>query len=156
MKNLEFRITKMKEKVAGVVLYSIFYILYSASPALAAATEKWGSLTDDKATGLASQANLSDPGGTVEKLMSNIVGFLTLGAILWFVIMIIIGAYGWISAGGDAKAVEAAQKRISNSIVGLVVVFISLAFLTVLGYLLGVKVLGVGDFIRNLSIYGDK
>ncbi|MAG60110.1 hypothetical protein CMO96_04990 [Candidatus Woesebacteria bacterium] len=84
--------------------------------------------------------------------ISRIIGVLTVVAILWFVFQIIIGAYGWISAGGDAKSVEAARSRITNAVIGLIVVFVALIFVSVIGFLLGIgNILDIGTFINNLT-----
>lgn len=91
-------------------------------------------------------------GGLLEKLLSNIIGFLTVGAILWFVVQVIIGGYGLMTAGGDPKGAADARQRIINSVIGLVVVFVALVFVSVIGFLLGVDVLKIGNFINNLSI----
>lgn len=94
-----------------------------------------------------------DPGGLLQTLFSNVLGFLTVGAILWFLVQIIMGGYNWISAGGDPKSVSAARSRVMNAVIGLVVVFVSLIFVSVLGYLLGIEeVLNIGDFVNKLSI----
>ncbi|MBI2591020.1 MAG: hypothetical protein HYW33_04120 [Candidatus Blackburnbacteria bacterium] len=91
-------------------------------------------------------------GGLLEKLLSNIIGFLTVGAILWFVVQIVIGGYSLMTASGDPKGAADARQGITNSIIGLVVVFVALIFVSVIGFLLGVDVLKIGDFVNNLSI----
>lgn len=96
-------------------------------------------------------AYASGSGGLLEKLLSSVIGFLTLGAILWFVVQIIIGGYGLMTSGGDPKSAADSRQRIINAVIGLVVVFVALIFAAVIGYLLGVDVLKVGDFINKLS-----
>ncbi|MBI4029509.1 MAG: hypothetical protein HY376_04060 [Candidatus Blackburnbacteria bacterium] len=91
-------------------------------------------------------------GGLLEKLLSNIIGFLTVGAILWFIVQIVIGGYSLMTAGGDPKGAADARQRIINAVIGLVVVFIALVFVSVIGFLLGIDILKIGNFINNLSI----
>ena len=43
------------------------------------------------------------PVGTFEKLVSNIIGILTLVAVLWFALQIIFAGLGMIGAQGDEK-----------------------------------------------------
>lgn len=84
--------------------------------------------------------------------LSKIVGVLTVAAILWFVLQIILASYSWMSAGGDAKAVENARSKLTNAIVGLIVVFFALVLASVIGFLLGIpNILDVGGFISRLS-----
>lgn len=84
--------------------------------------------------------------------LSKIIGVLTVAAILWFVLQIILASYGWMSAGGDAKAIENARSKLTNAIVGLIVVFFALVLASVIGFLLGIpNILDVGGFIKTLS-----
>lgn len=92
------------------------------------------------------------PGNLLEKTLSSVIGLMTVGGILWFTIQIIIAGYGWMTSGGDVKAAADARTRVINALIGLVVVLGSLVLVSVLGYLLGVDVLKVGDFIDKLSI----
>jgi hypothetical protein len=73
-----------------------------------------------------------------EKVITVIVGFLTIAAILWFALQIIIGGFGWISAGGDPKAAENARKRITNAVIGIIVVIMALTLVRLVGSLLGI------------------
>lgn len=77
------------------------------------------------------------------QVISNIVGVLTAAAIIWFVFQFIIGAFGWITAGGDQKAVEGARARITNAVIGIIIVAIALVFISLLGSLLGIDILNL-------------
>ncbi len=83
--------------------------------------------------------------------ISKVIGVLTAAAVLWFVIHFILGAYEWIGASGDPKALENARNRIIHSIIGLVIVFASLIFVSFLGNLFGFDVLDLGKMINTLS-----
>lgn len=85
------------------------------------------------------------------QVVSNIVGFLTAVAIIWFVFQFILGAISWISAGGDAKAVESAKAKLSNAVLGIVVVLIALVLVGVIGALLKVDILNLGGFISAIT-----
>mgnify|MGYP001561311818 FL=1 len=102
--------------------------------------------------GLGPLGDPQQPGALLEKLVSNVVGFMTVGGILWFTIQIIIAGYGWMTSGGDVKAAADARTRVINALIGLVVVFGALVLVSVVGYLLGVDVLKIGCFVDNLSI----
>ena len=49
-----------------------------------------------------------------------IEAFLGLLAII-FIILIILGGYGWMMAGGDESKVTAAKERIKQAIIGLII-----------------------------------
>ena len=77
---------------------------------------------------------------------------MTVGAILWFIVQIVIGGYSLMTAGGDPKGAADARQGITNAVIGLVVVFIALVFISVIGFLMGIDILKIDDFINNLSI----
>lgn len=85
------------------------------------------------------------------QVISNIIGFLTAVAIIWFVFQFILGAMSWISAGGDAKAVESAKAKLSNAVLGIVVILIALILIGVIGALLKVDILNLGGFISAIT-----
>lgn len=86
-----------------------------------------------------------------QTVLSNIIGVLAASGIIWFVFQFIIGAIGWMSAGGDSKAIEEARKRIMNAVIGLVIVLTAVVLISVVGELLGVPVLNIAEFIGKLT-----
>lgn len=44
------------------------------------------------------------------------------GSIIFF-FMLVIGAIQWISSGGDKQALEAARGRITNALIGIIILF---------------------------------
>jgi hypothetical protein len=74
---------------------------------------------------------------TFSNLMTSVIGVLTIVAIIWFVFLLITGGIGYMSAGGDKSRIESASKRVTNALVGLVVVVISIFIVKLIGYLLG-------------------
>ncbi len=77
-------------------------------------------------------------------------GFLTIGnfvnnalliafafAILFVLIMLIWGAFEWISSGGDKENVGKARGRIINALIGLAVLAVAYALAKVAGQFLG-------------------
>ena len=72
-----------------------------------------------------------------DNVMSKTIGFLTICAVLWFVLQFFLGAFKWISSGGDSKAVEGARHQITHAVVGLILVFIALVVVQLLAELFG-------------------
>ncbi|MBI2426513.1 MAG: hypothetical protein HYV34_01575 [Candidatus Kerfeldbacteria bacterium] len=60
---------------------------------------------------------------TVTKVIQWVLGLLGLVA----VIMIIIGGFRWMTAGGNEEKVEAAKKILTASIIGLIIVLLAWA-----------------------------
>lgn len=86
-----------------------------------------------------------------ENVLSTTVGVLTASAIIWFIFQFIIGAFDWISAGGDSKAIEAARKRLTNAAIGLAIALGALVIVSVIGFLLGIDILNIQYFIFKVS-----
>lgn len=58
------------------------------------------------------------------------LGFL-IGAIIFF-FMLVVGAIAWISSGGDKQALEAARSRITNALIGIIILFASYAIISLI------------------------
>jgi len=84
---------------------------------------------------------LANPGSSAVGIFSNfisqVIGVLTIVAILWAIFSIVTGAISIISSGGDKQALESARKRIMNGIIGLIVVLVALLIIELVGYFLG-------------------
>ena len=102
------------------------------------------------------QTPVDHPGTLLEKLLSNIVGFLVVGAILWFVVQFVLAGYSFMTAGGDPKAAADARNRIVNASIGLVVAFIALIFTSIIASLVGIDVLDINGFLSKITIGGGK
>ena len=82
----------------------------------------------------------TDPTTQVEGILSTVIGFLTIIAVIFFVIQIILAGYGFISGQGDEKKIEASRKKLTDSILGLTIVVVAF---------------GLGAFISNLLGLSD-
>lgn len=86
-------------------------------------------------------------------VISTTIGVLTLVAILWFVFVFITGAIGIISSGGDKGSLEAAKKKITNGLIGLVVTIFSVIIIRLIGSFVGLgDLLLFGDLFTKLQI----
>lgn len=84
---------------------------------------------------------IEDAAGMFNKIISNIIGVMTIGAGIWFIFQFIIGAYSWMAAGSDQQAIQNAQQKITNAVMGLVVVVAAYALISLLGAILGFEIL---------------
>lgn len=90
--------------------------------------------TIDKTPGLSNYTDL-DKGG-LTTLLSIVLKLLVVIAAIWTLLQIIFAGYGFMSAGGDPKAIEAAWSKIWQSIIGLTVVAGSFVLAAIFGYLI--------------------
>jgi len=91
-------------------------------------------------------------GLTLNKVVSTIIGFLTIIAALWFLFQFIIAGFQWIGAGGDKNNTTAARDKITNSLIGLLIVVIAWAVIGVVGKVLGLDILNPGEILQTLGI----
>ena len=80
--------------------------------------------------GLGPFANVS--GGTeglqnITKLISSIIGFMTIAGFIWFIFQFLIGGFNWITSGGDKAKLQSAKDRITHSLIGLIVLVVGWA-----------------------------
>jgi len=89
--------------------------------------------------------------GAFAKIISNVIGIMTIVAGIWFIFQFTIGAISWMTAGGDPKKVEEATTKFRNSIIGLVVVVLAYALISLISKILGFDILNIIGLIENLS-----
>lgn len=94
--------------------------------------------------------NISGSPGGLILFFSNILRLTFVIAGIYAFINFIIAGYGYMSAGGDSKAIASAWARIWQSLVGLVIIVGSFAFAALLGQVL----FGDPTYILSPTIYG--
>jgi hypothetical protein len=89
----------------------------------------------------------------VAKIVSTIIGVLTIAGGIWFLFQFIIGGFNWITSGGDKAKLQSARDRITNAFIGLVVLVGGWAILALAGHFFGVDFLinNPGTIINQLS-----
>lgn len=88
--------------------------------------------------------------GTFSKLSDLTAGGMVSGAIslvlilvsLVFFFILVLGGLSWITSGGDEKKVAAARAKITNALIGLVIVFAAWAIMKLIGAVFGIDILG--------------
>lgn len=93
-----------------------------------------------------------DPGASAfTNFISKAIGIMTVVAFIWFIFQLFIGAISWLSSGGDKVKLQEAQKKISTSIVGLVIVISAIFLVKIIGLIFGVDMLDLTNLIINLG-----
>lgn len=85
-------------------------------------------------------------------VFSTGIGILTVAAGIWFIIQIFAGAFQWLAGGGEKQALQNAQKRIINAVLGLFVVIFSYALISIVGLVFGIKILSPFESIYQSGI----
>lgn len=89
----------------------------------------------------------------VQRLVTSLVGLLTVVAGFVFLFMFLSGAIGIITSGGDKAAYETARKRITYGIIGLVVVIAAIFVTDLITTFLGVPdILNINAMLNVIKI----
>jgi len=97
-------------------------------------------------------ADVSPASNLFTKVISTIIGLITIVAGIWFLIQLLLAGFNWISSSGDKNKVQEAQHKITNSVIGLTIVVAAYALTSLLGKILGINVLDLGGAISSLGI----
>lgn len=75
---------------------------------------------------------------------------LTITAGLAFIVYFILGAFKWITSGGDQGKTEEAKKQLTQAAIGIIVVVVSYFVIDIIGKVLGFKILSPGSTLNNI------
>lgn len=91
----------------------------------------------------------------IGSLVGSIAGVLIIvGAIIAFVYLI-WGGLQWITSGGDKAGLETARGRITNAIIGLIIVAAAWAIMWLVGRFIGVDILGGNIPLPKAHLKGE-
>lgn len=76
--------------------------------------------------------------GALAGMISWVIIVLTSVGVIAALIFLIWGAIKWITSGGDREKLDSARRTIIFSIIGLVVILLSVVIMNVIGGLIGV------------------
>jgi len=80
----------------------------------------------------------------VGELTARLVTIVFLLAGIFFFIQIVLGGLLWINAGGDPKSLDSARARITNAVIGLVIVVAAYAISRIVLAALGIDIFREG------------
>lgn len=79
--------------------------------------------------------NLGDIISAVIPYLFGAAGFLLLLYLIW-------GGFSYMLSGGDPKAAESAKQKITNALVGFVIIFVAYWLVQLLGMMFGISQFG--------------
>ena len=79
-------------------------------------------------------AGVIDGVGFFSKFIPALITLAFIVGTLVFVGILIMGAIQWISSGSDKQSLEGARSRITNAVIGIIVLFSTYAILSFVGY----------------------
>lgn len=87
-----------------------------------------------------------EPGAYIGNLISTAIGAVIMIAAVIALVYLIMGAFDWITSGGDKQKLESARGKITNGIIGLILVAASWAIMGLVGQFFSFE-----NFPENLS-----
>jgi succinate dehydrogenase/fumarate reductase cytochrome b subunit len=76
-----------------------------------------------------------------KSFIPGLIGLAFVAGVIIFFFMLILGAIQWISSGGDKQALEGARGRVTNAIIGLVILFSLFAVLDLIHVFFGITIM---------------
>jgi hypothetical protein len=90
---------------------------------------------------------------TMEKVISQILGILTIIAVIFFAVQIIFAGYSFISAEGDEKKMLTARQSLTNGVLGLTIVVVAVGLGSLLATLAGIpNVLDLNTMFTSMGL----
>lgn len=83
-----------------------------------------------------------DPKTPVGTILSNSLYIIVAVAALLVLVFLIIGAFNWITSGGDKEKVGGARKTIFAALIGLAILALSFLIVRVVGQFLNIDITG--------------
>lgn len=73
----------------------------------------------------------------VTQAISSVIGVMTVAAAIWFILIFLTGGFYWMTSSGDKAKLHEARERISNALIGLIIVVASWSILALAGQFFG-------------------
>lgn len=145
------------KKILLASLFSLSIFIFAFQPILAAEDDgnDSGSLSnlglgkrvdtifdiagEAQSQGAPGTANLGAADGGFGTWVSSLMRVVMLAGVLVAFVFLILGAIEWITSGGDKGKVESARGKITNAVIGLIVLAAVTAILTLVQDFLGVS-----------------
>lgn len=90
---------------------------------------------------------------SLENIISQVIGILSIVAVLWFVIQVILAGYAFLSSQGDPKKTESARTRLTESVLGLTIVIIAIGLGSLIATLAGLtSPLDLNQLFSNMKL----
>lgn len=75
----------------------------------------------------------------ISKFFNNFIGLIYTAATVVFILMIVWGAWDWITSGGEKDKIDAARRKIINAIVGILLFAAAFAIINTFGQFTGFR-----------------
>lgn len=84
-----------------------------------------------------------DSGAFLSKFIPMGVGWLFVFGGISFFFMLVLGGIGWILSGGDKASLESAKNKVTNAIIGFILMIASFAIIKIIQKFFGISILSI-------------
>lgn len=96
--------------------------------------------------------NAGDASFIFQTFITQVIGVISIIAIIWFIFILLTGGIAYMNAGGDKGAIEGARKKIMNGIIGLLITIFGLFAVNLIGQFFGIPdILNVVGMISEIT-----
>jgi len=78
--------------------------------------------------------------GDIASLINIVIPFLLIGVVVIFLVMLLLGAFTWITSGGTPENLKKAKGIFTFALLGLIIVLLSFLAVRVINNLLGLNI----------------
>lgn len=86
------------------------------------------------------------------RTISFVITLMTVLGGLFFLYQCLMGGFSWLNAAGDQKKVQEARDRITQGVIGLLLIVGSYAIVGLIGTIFGLDILNPGGFLERTFI----
>ena len=79
----------------------------------------------------------------LQRFIPAVIGVALIVGVLIFFFILITGAIQWISSGGDKQSIETARGKITNALIGIIILFSVFAILQLINTFFGIQILNL-------------
>lgn len=99
-------------------------------------------VTESSLEQLESEMGLEFAGGKIGQIISEFIKYLFPLAGILLLLYLIYGGFSLMTSGGDPKAVQGAKSKITNALVGFVIIFVAYWIVQFVASMLGLGKIG--------------
>lgn len=81
-------------------------------------------------------------GNTIGSIINTVIPFVIAFAGIGLLLVIIAGGFSLLTSAGDAKKMESGKQRITNGIIGFILILVAYWLVQIAGNVLGIKTIG--------------
>jgi hypothetical protein len=131
---------KLKVKILASFFYLTFFAnkVFACVPGVNCPNDK---ADTDSTTKIFFKIPNFSPFNNLSGFINVLISLAFFAAGLFFFFNLIIGGIQWINAGGDAKALDSARTRLTNAVIGLIIVVAAFAITGIVGSVFGISII---------------